>query len=289
MVAGTLLLAVGLVAGAAHATDGVVEINQAKAMAGGVTPGDAPGFPVTITVGGSYRLTSNLDIVATGVMFQENIDGIVIDSLQDPREIEIDFNGFTLRGPVTCTFGANLTCTLNQSGTGIGIRMNSSAQIRIHDGAIEGFAGIGIYLNNNDVGGNQLRNLNLRWNHHGIVAAIAILENITATQNRGRGIDATRSVLSRIVSDVNGGHGIQVWDSTIDNCSSGFNGGDGISAVGSSIVRGCLLVQNQQWGLRCSGGTSGYSGNTINNNMAGTVQGAAQLGSNLCDEDLTCP
>src|SRR5438046_162421 len=44
-------------AGASYASDGVVEINQARALAGGVTRGDAPGFPVTISQPGSYRLT----------------------------------------------------------------------------------------------------------------------------------------------------------------------------------------------------------------------------------------
>ena len=44
----------------AFAVDGVIEINQARALAGGVL-GDAirdpPGFPVTIDRSGSYRLT----------------------------------------------------------------------------------------------------------------------------------------------------------------------------------------------------------------------------------------
>ena len=44
----------------AGAVDGVIEINQAKALAGGVTPSDTPGFPVSIDTAGSYRLTGNL-------------------------------------------------------------------------------------------------------------------------------------------------------------------------------------------------------------------------------------
>ena len=43
----------------AFAADGVIEINQARAKAGGVTPGDTPLFPVTISQPGSYRLTGN--------------------------------------------------------------------------------------------------------------------------------------------------------------------------------------------------------------------------------------
>ena len=46
--------------GSALAIDGVILIDQNKALAGNVTPGDAPGFPVTITLPGSYRLSSNL-------------------------------------------------------------------------------------------------------------------------------------------------------------------------------------------------------------------------------------
>ena len=42
----------------------IKQINQAQAMAGGITPGDTPGFPVRITVPGSYELTSNLEVPA---------------------------------------------------------------------------------------------------------------------------------------------------------------------------------------------------------------------------------
>ena len=43
-----LLLAALTVAAPLAAQDGVIEINQARAEAGGVTAGDAAGFPVTI-------------------------------------------------------------------------------------------------------------------------------------------------------------------------------------------------------------------------------------------------
>src|SRR5579871_4839018 len=42
------------------AVDGVVLIDQSHALAGNITPGDAPGFPVTISQSGSYRLSGNL-------------------------------------------------------------------------------------------------------------------------------------------------------------------------------------------------------------------------------------
>jgi hypothetical protein len=44
---------------AVYGVDGVILIDQNKALAGNVTPGDTPGFPVIISQPGSYRLDSN--------------------------------------------------------------------------------------------------------------------------------------------------------------------------------------------------------------------------------------
>jgi hypothetical protein len=58
----TLHVATALLAGVSMSTwavDGVVLIDQNKALAGSVTPGDTPGFPVTISLPGSYRVLSN--------------------------------------------------------------------------------------------------------------------------------------------------------------------------------------------------------------------------------------
>ena len=54
----SLLVAAALLARVAMPTwavDGVILIDQTKALAGNVTPGDTPGFPVTISLPGSYR------------------------------------------------------------------------------------------------------------------------------------------------------------------------------------------------------------------------------------------
>jgi hypothetical protein len=61
----------------ASGAEGAVEINQARAVAGGVTPGDSPGFPVTITEPGHYILTGNLTVSVNAsaiVMEADNID-----------------------------------------------------------------------------------------------------------------------------------------------------------------------------------------------------------------------
>ena len=58
----------------ATATDGVVLIDQARALAGNVTPGDAPGFPVTISEPGSYRLASDLESDNGGILIAADDD-----------------------------------------------------------------------------------------------------------------------------------------------------------------------------------------------------------------------
>jgi hypothetical protein len=284
------VLAFSVCAAGARAVDGVVEINQAKAMAGGVTPGDSPGFPVEIYAGGSYRLTSNLDVAAGGQGSPENLHGIVVSVASEPKQVDIDLNGFTLLGPVTCSYSGKLECSANASGTGIGIYVGQ-APLRLHDGVIQGFATHGVnHVVDSSSQTAQMRNLDLRWNLNGIVTAFAVIENVTTTQNRGQGLYAFRSVLRRIFSQHNGNDGIAIEYSVLDDCVSSQNVGDGVNGSEGSLVRGCRLYDNGQYGLACSSNDRcGYAGNTINLNDGGTVLDGIELGPNLCEEDLTCP
>src|SRR5579864_3177056 len=88
----TFAWAVALTSLPAFAVDGVVLINQANALAGNVTPGDTPGFPVTISQSGSYKLSSNL------VIADPNANGIQITA----DNVTIDLNGFSIIGPSVC-------------------------------------------------------------------------------------------------------------------------------------------------------------------------------------------
>ncbi|MEZ4352198.1 MAG: hypothetical protein R3F16_00865 [Myxococcota bacterium] len=72
----------------ADASDGVIEINQTTALAGGVTSSDEPGFPVTLDAPGSYRLTGNLDV-------PNGTDGIEILA----SSVTLDLGGFRIAGP----------------------------------------------------------------------------------------------------------------------------------------------------------------------------------------------
>ena len=110
-------------AGPAEAVDGVVLITQAKAINGNVTPGDAPGFPVSITRPGSYRLASNL---SPGT----DKDGVVVTV----PDVTIDFNGFVLSGgPAGGT---------SNSWTGI---RGQADRLTVRNGKINSFEEDGIY------------------------------------------------------------------------------------------------------------------------------------------------
>ena len=104
----------GLSAGIANASDGVLEINQTCAVQTGCFPGDTAGFPVTITEADrrSYRLTSDLVVPLpsnTGIYLHISsatldLGGFVFGEADpEPRTVEIDlFAGqpYGMDGPV---------------------------------------------------------------------------------------------------------------------------------------------------------------------------------------------
>ena len=130
------LLAALVLASPAYAVDGVIEINHARALAGGVTASDTAGYPVTIDTGGSYRLTNDLTVP------DENTTGISITGTA--QNVTIDLNGFSITGPNACSGGgASISCTFG--GGGHGILMSQGADsVRIMNGAIQGMGGSGI-------------------------------------------------------------------------------------------------------------------------------------------------
>src|SRR5436190_432567 len=84
-----------------YAVDGIILIDQNRALAGGVTPGDAPGFPVTISQRGSYRLASDL------IVPNANTTAIVVNA----NNVTIDLNGFSIIGPTVCIVNLGGTVT----------------------------------------------------------------------------------------------------------------------------------------------------------------------------------
>ncbi len=83
-----------------YAVDGVILIDQNHALIGNITPGDAPGFPVTISQPGSYRLSGDL------IVPDANTTAIQITA----DHVTLDLNGFAIIGPTVCTSSpANLS------------------------------------------------------------------------------------------------------------------------------------------------------------------------------------
>jgi hypothetical protein len=89
-----VMTAIGfLLASSAAAIDGATEINSARAAAGGVTPGDAPGFPVTISAPGSFILTGSITAPSNGLPLLT----VAISQPAVPgHHVAIDLHGFVL-------------------------------------------------------------------------------------------------------------------------------------------------------------------------------------------------
>ncbi len=110
--------AIGLSVPGASAIDGVVEINQERTLVGGITPGDAAGFPASLTQPGSYRLTGNLEVPSGS-------DGVTIVA----DDVTLDLNGFTVRGSNT------------SSGFGIGkslAALEGANRVTLRNGNVSG-------------------------------------------------------------------------------------------------------------------------------------------------------
>jgi len=154
-------------ASAAHASDGVVEINHARAQAGGITSGDASGYPVSINESGSYRLTGTLTI--PGGTTSPDTDGIVITA----NDVTLDLNGFM----VTCQRSTiPSTPCANVDGAGIGILMVGE-NIQISGGTVRDMASYGVFA---------------------ALGTSYTLEGIRARNNRGDGFHARPSSMGRI-------------------------------------------------------------------------------------------
>ncbi len=128
---GTFVLVFASVTGA---QEGAIEINHARALAGGITGSDTAGYPVTLDAPGSYRLTGNLTTP------DANTNAINIIA----PVVTLNLNGFLILGASSCAQNANgPICT--PSGVARGIFSNSYGTI-IRKGTLQGFPTFGIEI-----------------------------------------------------------------------------------------------------------------------------------------------
>jgi len=309
-----------LSASPALAADGVIEINQARADAGGVTPGDAPGYPVTLSRPGSYLLTSSLLVASP------NLTAIEITS----DDVSIDLNGFKLVGPATCTgFGASLACA--PAGSGAGIFANARDGISVRNGFVGRFPSGGVILF--QVESCVVEDVTLQWNGRALqVGGSCTLSGLIVDRNAGEGIfsftnDASAqdsviddTVLRESVLSRNRGEGVFTTSSAgrdrfqIERTAIYGNGRTGADLRTEGGLRDSAVYGNAQGGIRLgvnspdpdSGllrgnavgsnaygfaldpGHVGYTHNNVTGNTDAS-SGGVQIGPNVCGGDLICP
>ncbi|MBW2496898.1 MAG: right-handed parallel beta-helix repeat-containing protein [Deltaproteobacteria bacterium] len=192
-----------LLAAPALAVDGVLEINQTCAVETGCFPGDAPGFPVSVTQPGSYRLTGSLDLSAEGV----NVSGIAVDV----PAATIDLGGFHIVGPTSCS-GSGTTIDCNPSSTGVGsagvqFSIDATAGV-VQNGIVRSMTNFGIF---SQATGLRVQDVTAIHNGRDGIAGRegALIVNSVAVENGQDGIDVnTGSVVDGVTAVGNGNNGV---------------------------------------------------------------------------------
>ena len=258
-----LLAAVGLLAVVsvpAGAVDGTILIDQNKAMAGNVTPGDAPGFPVTISRPGSYRLAGNLTV--------PDANTSAIEVAPNTPGVTIDLNGFAIIGPTVCG-GFPLTCNPTGAGAGV-ITLADSTLSRgttVRNGTIMGMGSYGIYL----------------------TGSAGNVEDVNVISNGADGITVELGTVTRNRVSRNGNSGISGGNSVITHNTVTSNRLFGI-VVNDSIVTNNAMIVNGNVGLAAS--NTGFASNLFSSNNGGffnpQFSGRTAIGPNSCDGNV-CP
>lgn len=246
------------------AADGVIEINQARALAGGVTPGDLAGFPVTISQPGSYRLTSNLDRSGAALSAR----AIDIQS----ADVTLDLGGFAVLGAAVCTPVPVTGCT--NTGNGDGIAAIGFDNVTIRNGTVRGQPRSGVVISGVD----------------------AVVEGVRAISNGRHGIDTTYAMVVGCEGSQNFEDGI-VSGGTVQRSVARGNRSDGIAVAVGHVVHSHALL-NGAFGLQTFNTISSYAHNIFvcNNSMGGCSNAAQvsnvtalQLSPNQCGTDDVCP
>ena len=288
----------------ANATDGVIEINQAKVNAAG-------GLPYVISQPGSYRLTSNL------TQADANVTVIQINA----NDVTLDLNGFAIIGPNSCTWQISST-VCSASGTGVGVASNALL-VTVKNGSLNGIGGDGIVLEGSlsrvenvrvaQCGGDGIDTkrlgavdrshvfncqgtgvsgqdvTNTMAERNGVTGIYArTISHSSATQNGGAGLQGFSVSNSR--AENNHGDGIDT-NHAVANLVDG-NSGDGILIYDGGTVVGNTILGSGGFGIDSNGSNVLFTQNVLDSNAGGSTgdqTGGGHLpkslpaNSNLCN------
>jgi len=266
-----LVVACALLPALAHAVDGVIEINHARALAGGVTPSDTAGYPVTLDASGSYRLTGSLRPPA-------GTSGIVISA----NYLTIDLNGFSIEGTAVCTGIPAANCT-EHGGNGI-----------------DGFTVTGTTVRNGVVRG---MDLGLMLGDATVIEGVAAVSNFASGLNLGSysRVEGARlsgngesGVLARSDSKVirneahgNGGAGIATGERCIVSENNVYRNAVGILQFRPGMAERNVVSSNGAEGIAISYPAVGQgpvraAGNMLMGNGTDLGAGVTSTGTNSC-------
>lgn len=277
-----LALLFALAPAALVASDGRIEINQAKALAGGVTPGDTAGFPVTLSVAGSYILTSDLDV--TVAASPQDVTAIFVTA--SAPGLDIDLNGFAIRGPASC--GSTPPCTNAGSGYGIYSPIGGTS---VRNGTVAGMGGSGVVvagmvtgvhaMDNGDVGievAGLIADCIVESNGgFGVVGGAGSVERTTIRNNLGGGLWLNGGIArSLVIRDNTGGPAVKASGRIIDSVVTAAPPYPG-PALDCIAGGGCVLSGSEFYGD--DGAAVYFPGSNVTQLPAG---------SNLCGTVL-CP
>jgi hypothetical protein len=257
---------VALIAVPAPARAGSLEIDQLCAAVG-CFPGDAPGFPVSITAPGEYRLTSNLDL--RSLPGAENTKAILISA----DDVTVDLAGFALLGPTLCS-GQPTTCA--PTGTGSGVS-SSGKGTTVRDGAVTGFGSSGVSIVSGRLEG--IRSWSNGSNGLLTVGEAAVVVDSAAFRNGNDGIQTYRyAVIAGSTAAQNGHDGVNGRQaSAVEESVSFANGRVGYWAETELKVRYSIATTNG------NGGLSGFAVGSVGagNGTYGVTEGFPNEGAAL--------
>jgi len=236
------ILTLALASLAASSAIAQITIDQNKALAGNVTPGDTPGFPVRISQPGSYKLTSNLIVPASTPGIQILAEGVTLD-----------LNGFSLRGPGTCTRdgGTRAVTCLHKDIVSVGIESVGAGTV-VRNGSVHGFGGTGVYLTES-----------------------GHIEDLRLSHNAGYGAALSLGNALGIEAEMNGMDGIRALSGSVTRSVARNNGANGFTVI---YLQESLAYENKGMGVNAAGARATVSRSNGADNFQSTTK---SMGGNL--------